>query len=123
MSESQDKTNFSADMSADELEIGERSHLEIEKHRRLVMAIGLTKESSELKEVLSNDPDSYLNALSLAKDAIAHYTDVIELLTLSSTKLRTILEEELQQISDDLSDDQKNRIIELLNDGSSNPKH
>ena len=110
-------------MSADELEIGEKSHLEIENHRRLVMAIGLTKESSELREALNNDLDSYLNALSLAKDAIAHYTDVIELLSLSSTKLRIILEEQLQQISSDLSPDQKNRIAEILNSGSSSPKH
>jgi hypothetical protein len=51
-------------MSQDDFTTGELFHLEAEQRRHLLMATGLTKSSAELRQVINNNPEEYLEILS-----------------------------------------------------------
>jgi len=81
---------FAASMTEDEVTTAELFHLEAEKKRRIVMIAGLTKSSSQLRDVFNTDQEAYLNILSMGASAIQHYENVLELLNGSMARLNAI---------------------------------
>lgn len=81
---------FDASMTEDEVTTGELFHLEAEKMRRVVMIAGLTKSSSQIRDICKDDQEAYVTLLSMGISAIQHYENVLELLNGSMARLSAI---------------------------------
>lgn len=124
MSDSEfDQFEFSAEMNTEQFEDGELFHLESERDRRLVFSIGLTKDSAELMDVLQKDFDTYLDAITIGKNTIQHYQDLMDLLVTSVNRLEYILEKHVSENFDELTDEQKNTIAEISKKEQSESEH
>ncbi len=88
-----DFQEFEAAMSENELGTGELLHLEMEKLRRLALLFGISKSSNQLRQIITEHPNGYLDALKICVTAIEHYSNVVELLTGSAKRLYFIAEE------------------------------
>jgi hypothetical protein len=87
-------------MSQDDFTTGELFHLEAEQRRHLLMATGLTKSSAELRQVINNNPEEYLEILSVGISAFEHYENLLGLVVSSLARLNYIAEEYGNEPSD-----------------------
>jgi hypothetical protein len=105
---------FEAAMTALEFEKGEVNHLDIESYRRLVMSVGLTKSSQELRGICSDDISSHAQVLKLALETIAHYKNTTELLSGCTKRVYAIYKEFEYLDQGHLSSEELAEIQELV---------
>lgn len=85
--------DFDKCLSDEEFENGELLHHDLENRRRLVMLSSLTKNKSELRVAMLDDPESFRKTMKTSVEVYDHYLNIIELLAGGMARLMEVTKE------------------------------